>query len=69
MSILNAVKIGVVALLAYKVATGSYKLGKFCGRVGGAVEILLANGYTQEQINVMGPEEMEDAINNLGAVA
>ncbi|MNY58886.1 hypothetical protein D3C86_1952770 [compost metagenome] len=58
-----------MVVVAYKVAKGSYTFGKFCGRVGGAVEILLANGYTQEQINVMGPEEMEDAINNLGAVA
>lgn len=69
MSIIKAFQIGCVAFLAYKVGTSSYKLGKYCGRIGGAVEVLLANGYTQEQINVMDEAQMEDAINNLGKVA
>ena len=69
MSIIKAFQIGCVAFLAYKVGTSSYKLGKFCGRLGGAYEVLVANGYTHEQVNMMDEGEMEDAINNLGKAA
>lgn len=56
MSILNAVKIGVVAFAAYKVARGSYRFGKFLGHIAGQIETLKAAGYTDEFISTLDEE-------------
>jgi len=61
MSILNAVKIGVVVVLAYKVAKGSYRFGKFMGGIAGQIEQLKANGYSDEFISTLSEEQFKAA--------
>lgn len=70
MSILNAVKVGLLAVVVYKVATGSYKVGKFLGNVAGGIEELKANGFTDEQIATFDEATFnENLMNTVGKQA
>lgn len=64
MSILNAVKLVVVAALAVKVATSSYKFGKFAGGVAAGIEQLKASGFTEEQIDSFDEMQFNEAVMN-----
>jgi hypothetical protein len=70
MSILNAVKLAVLAAVAVKVATGSFKVGRFMGNVAGGIEQLKANGFTDEQIATFDEMQFnENLMNTVGKQA
>lgn len=70
MSILNAVKVIVLAAVAVKVATSSYKVGRFMGNVAGGIEQLKANGFTDEQIATFDEMQFnENLMNTVGKQA
>lgn len=62
MSILNAVKLAVVAAVFVKVATSSYKCAKFLGNCSEKFDFLASKGYTQAQMMEMTTEELMAAV-------
>lgn len=62
MSILKAFQVACVAVVAYKVATGSYRFGKFMGSVAGQIETLKAAGYSDEHISTLTEEQFKATV-------
>lgn len=69
MSILNAVKIGIVVVIGYKVVKGSYRFGKFMGNIAGQIELLKQGGYTDEYISTLSECEFKATVASMEKAA
>jgi hypothetical protein len=58
MSIFNAVKVGLIAVVATKVAIGSYKFGKALANQDEKFKILEAHGHHRIEMAFMNDEQI-----------